>query len=92
MTGQVENHTESDSFSNDSTSPYEGRLFGLGRRYYVSADDMHAYWSTYNVYTDSSPEDIDLPNISSNDGSLEKEIVDKWNLDCGSVEQFKLET
>ena len=74
--------------TDDSTSPYEGLVWG-GESYYVSADDMHAYWSTYNN-TDSSPVEIDLPNISSNDGSTVQRRSWINGDNCVSVEELKV--
>jgi poly(3-hydroxybutyrate) depolymerase len=74
--------------TDDSTSPYEGVVFD-GGSYYVSADDMHAYWSTYNN-TDSSPVEIDLPNISLNDGSTVQRRSWINGDNCVSVEELKV--
>ena len=74
--------------TDDSISPYEGLVWG-GESYYVSADDMHAYWSTYNN-TDSSPVEIDLPNISSSDGSTVQRRSWINGDNCVSVEELKV--
>ena len=67
--------------TNDNISPYEGLIWG-GIQYYLSADDMHDYWASYNE-CNIIQNITQLPNINSNDGStVEKH---SWSNETGCI-------
>jgi len=74
--------------TDDFVSPYEG-LSWNGELYYVSADDMHAYWASFNN-TDSDPIIIDIPNFNTSDGSTVERKTWANGTNCVSVEELKV--
>ena len=72
----------------DQISLYGGVIFG-GVTYYVSADNMHAYWSNYNN-TDISPVTVAIPDINTSDGSTVERRTWANGDNCVSVEELKV--
>ena len=74
--------------TDDAISPYEGLTWG-GIQYYLSADETHEYWASYNN-TDSNPVITDLPNTNPSDGSTVERHVWSNGDACVTVEHLKV--
>lgn len=74
--------------TDDFISPYGGLTFN-GIQYYLSADDMHEYWSTYNNAS-STPTITPLPNSNSSDGSTVERHSWTDGDGCVTVEHLKV--
>ena len=74
--------------TDDTVSPYEGLVWG-GESYYVSADDMHAYWANYNN-TDNNPVTVSVDNINLSDGSTVDRRMWLNGDNCVSVEELRV--
>lgn len=74
--------------TDDSTSPYDGLVWG-GVQYYLSADEMHDYWTTYNNAS-SEPSVLELPNLDVSDGSTVERYLWSDGDGCVSVEHLKV--
>lgn len=74
--------------TDDFISPYEGLTWN-GVQYYLSADEMHEYWSGYNN-TSSTPTITPLPNSSSSDGSTVERHSWTDGDGCVTVEHLKV--
>ena len=72
----------------DPISPYEGIVWA-GEQYYLSADETHDYWFTFNN-CDSVPSSQDLPNISLGDGSTVEQYIWSDSEGCAYVEHLKV--
>jgi len=60
-----------------------------GTTYYLSLDDVNAYWTDVNN-TDSIPIVVQLPDINTNDGSTVEHYAWDNGDGCVSVEHFKV--
>lgn len=74
--------------TDDGISNYNGVVFG-GETYYVSADDMHAFWSNFNN-TESTPIISEIPNANIADGSTVQKKVWANGNQCVSVKELKV--
>ena len=74
--------------TDDTVSPYEGLVWG-GESYYVSADDMHAYWANYNN-TDDNPVTVAVDNINLSDGSTVDRRMWLNGDNCVAVEELRV--
>ncbi|MBM77207.1 MAG: hypothetical protein CL846_01875 [Crocinitomicaceae bacterium] len=72
----------------DQISLYGGVVFA-GITYYVSADDMHSYWTNYNN-TNANPNITQIPDINPNDGSSVERKTWSNGDNCVSVEELKI--
>lgn len=72
----------------DWISPYDGLFWG-GIQYYLSADEVHNYWSSYNN-TSSQPIVTQLPNLNQSDGSTVEHYWWGNGDQCVSVEHLKV--
>ena len=74
--------------TDDQISPYEGLTFN-GIQYYLSADEMHDYWASYNN-TDNQPSVVQLPNTNSSDGSQVECYTWENGDNCSTVKHLKV--
>ena len=72
----------------DQVSLYGGVVFA-GINYYVSADDMHSYWTNYNN-TNANPNITQVTDINPNDGSSVERKTWSNGDNCVSVEELKI--
>ena len=74
--------------TDDFNSLYNGVEFA-GVLYYLSAADTHQFWIDYNN-TDPNPIEIDLPNLSTNDGSTVTKRIWENGDACVSVVELRV--
>ena len=74
--------------TDDFNSLYDGVEFA-GVLYYLSAADTHQFWIDYNN-TDPDPIEIELPNISTSDGSTVTKRIWENGDACVSVVEFRV--
>lgn len=74
--------------TDDSTSPYDGLVFG-GIQYYLSADETHAYWIGHNN-ADTDPIVNTLPNTNTSDGSTVEQYLWENGTACVTIEHLKV--
>ena len=74
--------------TDDFNSLYNGVEFA-GVLYYLSAADTHQFWIDYNN-TDPNPIEIELPNISTNDGSTVTKRIWENGDACVSVVELRV--
>ena len=72
----------------DYESNYNGVVYN-GVTYYISAEETHQYWATFNN-TDDNPVEIELPDYDSNDGSTVTKRVWENGDSCVSVIEFRV--
>ena len=74
--------------TDDAISLYNG-VFWQGTQYYLSADEVHTYWSSFNNCS-SQPVITQLPNTNTSDGStVERHVWSDAN-GCSYVEHLKV--
>ena len=74
--------------TDDFNSLYNGVEFA-GVLYYLSAADTHQFWIDYNN-TDTDPIEIELPNVSTNDGSTVTKRIWENGDACVSVVELRV--
>ena len=74
--------------TDDFISPYDGLVWN-GIQFYVSADDVHNYWSNYNNTTSGLTITL-LPNINPFDGSTVERHLWTDGDGCVAVEHLKV--
>jgi len=74
--------------TDDFNSLYNGVEFA-GVLYYLSAADTHQFWIDYNN-TDPNPIEIELPNLSTNDGSTVTKRIWENGDACVSVVELRV--
>lgn len=74
--------------TDDFISPYDGLTWN-GVQYYLSAEEMHDYWSSYNN-TSNSPTITPLPNSNTSDGSTVERYTWTDGDGCVAVEHLKV--
>lgn len=72
----------------DIESNYNGVVYN-GVTYYISADDTHEYWASYNN-ADVNPLEIELPDDNNNDGSTVTKRTWGNGDGCVSIVEFRV--
>ena len=72
----------------DYVSPYDGLIYN-GTKYYLSADEVHAYWGAYNG-CDSLPTVTEIENTNTSDSSTVERHAWVNEDDCIIMEQLKV--